>query len=80
MLGEAAKRYLGWHTVRFGDVARDVDEAARDARSCDLERFVGLEHIDRESPGIKRWGLIADWTSLTCKFVAGGVRCSSSTR
>jgi hypothetical protein len=52
-----------WRTVRFGNVVRNVDEAERNAQSCDLERFVGLEHIDPESLRIKRWGLLADGTS-----------------
>ena len=63
----------GWRTVRFGDVVRNVDEAVRDALTCDLERFVGLEHIDPESLRIKRWGLIADGTSFTRKLTAGQV-------
>ncbi len=62
-----------WRTVRFGDVVRNVDEAVRDALACDLERFVGLEHIDPESLRIKRWGQIADGTSFTRKFTAGQV-------
>lgn len=52
-----------WRTVRFGDVVRNADEAVRDPLTCDLERFVGLEHIDPESLRIKRWGQIADGTS-----------------
>jgi len=63
----------GWCTLRFGDVVRNVDEAVRDLLTCDLERFVGLEHIDPESLRIKRWGLIADGTSFTRKFTAGQV-------
>lgn len=63
----------GWRTVRFGDVVRNVDEAVRDPQTCDLERFVGLEHIDPESLSIKRWGLIADGTSFTRRFTAGQV-------
>jgi type I restriction enzyme, S subunit len=60
-----------WHTVRFGDVVRNVDEAVRDPQTCELERFVGLEHIDPESLRIKRWGQIAEGTSFTRKFTAG---------
>ena len=63
----------GWRIVRFGDVVRNVDEAVRDPLSYDLERFVGLEHIDPESLRIKRWGLIAEGTSFTRKFSAGQV-------
>lgn len=64
---------VNWHTVRFGDVVRNVDQAVRDPLTCDLERFVGLEHIDPESLRIKRWGLIADGTSFTRKFTAAQV-------
>jgi len=60
-------------TVRFGDVVRNVDEAVRDPQTSDLERFVGLEHIDPESLRIKRWGLISDGTSFTRRFTAGQV-------
>lgn len=66
-------RAPGWRTVRFADVVRNVDEAVRDSQTSDLERFVGLEHIDPESLRIKRWGLIADGTSFTRKFTAGQV-------
>lgn len=71
-ISESPRRF-GWHTVCFGDVVRNVDEAVRDPLTCDLERFVGLEHIDPESLRIKRWGLIADGTSFTRKFTAGQV-------
>ena len=64
---------LDWRTVGFGDVVRNVDETVRDPLTCDLERIVGLEHIDPESLRIKRWGLIADGTSFARKFVAGGI-------
>lgn len=72
-MNEGRPPSTAWRTVRFGDVVRNVDEAVRDPLACDLERFVGLEHIDPESLRIKRWGLIADGTSFTRKFTAGQV-------
>jgi len=62
-----------WRTVKFGDVVRNVDVAERNPRETGLERYVGLEHLDPESLHIKRWGLIADGTSFTRKFVRGQV-------
>lgn len=63
----------GWRIVRFGDVVRNVDVAERKPLENGLERFVGLEHLDPESLHIKRWGLIAEGTSFTRKFVRGQV-------
>lgn len=63
----------GWRVVRFGDVVRNVDVAERKPLEKGLERFVGLEHLDPESLHIKRWGLIAEGTSFTRKFVRGQV-------
>lgn len=64
---------ISWPIVPFGDVVRNVDEAVRNPSDSELERFVGLEHMDPESLSIKRWGLIADGTSFTRKFTAGQV-------
>ncbi len=63
----------GWRVVRFGDVVRNVDVSERQPLEKGLERFVGLEHLDPESLHIKRWGLIAEGTSFTRKFVHGQV-------
>ena len=61
----------GWRTVRFGDVVRNVDEAVRDAQTCDLERFVGWSTSTRvaahQAMGPDRRGR----TELHAKFTAG---------
>jgi type I restriction enzyme S subunit len=62
-----------WPKVRFGDVVRNVDESVRDPQTCELERYVGLEHIDPESLHIQRWGLIAEGTTFTRRFRKGQV-------
>ncbi len=41
-----AKHSNVWPVVRFGDVARNVNDNVRDPLSSDLERYVGLEHLD----------------------------------
>ncbi len=63
----------GWRMVRFGDVVRNVDLYVSNPLEADLERYVGLDHLDPESLHIKRWGLIADGTSFTRKFIEGQV-------
>jgi type I restriction enzyme S subunit len=64
---------VGWRTVRFGDVVRNVDTSVRNPLEQGIERFIGLEHLDPESLHIKRWGRVADGTSFTRKFASGQV-------
>lgn len=63
----------GWQMAKFGDLVRNVREAEHDPLVAGLERYVGLEHIEPENLHIKRWGLIAEGTSFTRKFVKGQV-------
>jgi type I restriction enzyme S subunit len=43
----------------------------RDPEANDIERIVGLEHIDPENLHVRRWNSVADGTSFTRKFVPG---------
>lgn len=63
----------GWRTVRFGDFVRNLDVYVSNPIEAGLERYIGLDHLDPESLHIKRWGLIADGTSFTRKFIKGQV-------
>ena len=63
----------GWRRVRFGDVVRNVNENVRNPLDSELERFVGLDHIDPESLHIRRWGLIEEGITFTRKFAKGQV-------
>lgn len=64
----------GWHTVRFGDVVRDVNESERNPLDAGLERYVGLEHIEPENLHLKQWGMLADSeTSFRKRFRKGQV-------
>jgi type I restriction enzyme S subunit len=63
----------GWHTVRFGDVVRNVRDAEQDPLDAGIERYVGLEHVEPENLHIKSWGLVADGTTFTRKFKTGQV-------
>ena len=62
-----------WRTVRFGDVVSNVDAYEREPLQHGIDRYVGLEHLDPESLHIARWGLVAEGTSFSRKFVRGQV-------
>jgi type I restriction enzyme, S subunit len=63
-----------WQTVRFGDVVREVRDTENNPLEKDIERYVGLEHLDSDSLVIKRWGLLAeDNVTFKRKFTAGQV-------
>jgi hypothetical protein len=37
----------GWKRVRFGDVVENVNETEPELESAGIERFIGLEHLQR---------------------------------
>lgn len=61
----------GWKIVKFGEVVKNANLVERNPEANDIERIVGLEHIDPESLHIRRWNSVADGTSFTRKFVPG---------
>lgn len=61
----------GWEMVKFGDVVKNANLVERDPEANNIERVVGLEHIDPENLHIRRWNSVADGTSFTRKFVPG---------
>lgn len=61
----------GWKMVKFGEVVKNTNLVERDPEANDIERIVGLEHIDPENLHIRRWNSVADGTSFTRKFVPG---------
>jgi hypothetical protein len=61
----------GWKMVKFGEVVKNANLVERDPETNDIERIVGLEHIDPENLHIRRWNSVADGTSFTRKFVPG---------
>ena len=64
----------GWRIVKFGDVAKEVKASTKDPLSEDIERYIGLEHIDPESLRLARWGSIEkDNPTFTKKFSAGDI-------
>jgi len=61
----------GWKMVNFGEVVKNANLVERDPEANDIERIVGLEHIDPENLHIRRWNSVADGTSFTRKFIPG---------
>jgi type I restriction enzyme, S subunit len=63
-----------WHTVRFGDVAREVKDTEQDPLAKGITRYVGLADLDPDSIQLKRWSEIADGqTTFTRLFRKGQV-------
>lgn len=60
-----------WPTVKFGDVVKNANLTEKDPVGAEIERIVGLEHIDPENLHITRWNTPEDGTSFTRKFVPG---------
>jgi hypothetical protein len=50
---------VGWGTVTFGDVVRQVKDRV-DPEISGLERYVAGEHMDTDDLRIRRWGTIGD--------------------
>jgi type I restriction enzyme S subunit len=62
-----------WPEVRFADVAENVARTASDPDAAGLDRYVGLEHLDRRDLRVRRWGDVSDGTTFTRHFCAGEV-------
>ncbi len=63
----------GWTRVRFGDVVENVNETVRDPAAADVERYIGLEHLEPGSLHIRSWGNAADGTTFTRRCRPGQV-------
>ena len=61
-----------WRTFRFDQLAQKVSETV-DPKTTDLEIYVGLEHLDRESIHLKRKGVPSDVSGGKLKCYPGDV-------
>jgi len=52
-----------WSRVRFSDVVQNINETC-DPAEADLDRFIGLEHLEPGSLHIRAWGNVADGTTF----------------
>jgi type I restriction enzyme S subunit len=62
-----------WTSVKFGDVAFEPKENAKDIYNEGIEHVVGLEHIDSENIHLTRSGKLEETTTFSKKFRKGDV-------
>jgi type I restriction enzyme S subunit len=62
-----------WTPVNFGDVVSEVRNTVKNDEKENIERYVGLEHIDPENIHISKWGFVKDGTTFTRKFEKGQI-------
>ena len=63
----------GWTLVAFGDVVRRSTERSSNPEAAGVDRYVGLEHLDRGELAIRRWGDGGGGTTFTSIFRPGQV-------
>lgn len=63
----------GWRKVKFGDVVQLSKARCADPLAEDVERYVGLEHLEPGDLRIRRWGNVADGVTFTSLFKPGQV-------
>ena len=57
-----------WESVLFGDVVSEVRNTVKKGEKENIDRYIGLEHIDPENIHISKWGFVKDGTTFTRKF------------
>jgi len=62
-----------WQPVKFGDVVKEIRESVKDPASQDIDRIVGLEHIEPENIHLENWDSIVNGTTFTRRFRKGQV-------
>ncbi len=63
----------GWKTRRFDEMAVIVNDRIDDPSKANLERYVGLEHLDSDSLKIRRWGSPSDVEATKLLFRSGDI-------
>lgn len=63
----------GWTRVRFDEIAKQVNDRVDNPAEADVERYVGLEHLDPDSLRIRRWGEPTDVESTKLRFQPGDI-------
>jgi len=69
----AEKLKTGWRTWRFDQMAVTVNDRIENPAEADVERYVGLEHLDSDSLTIRRWGSPSDVEATKLRFRAGDI-------
>jgi restriction endonuclease S subunit len=64
---------IEWIEVNLEDICINQTKKAKDLVAENIERYVGLEHIEPENLLINSWGLVKDGTTFTKLFYPGQV-------
>lgn len=67
------KLKTAWRTWRFDQMAVMVNDRIDNPAEADVERYVGLEHLDSDSLTIRRWGSPSDVEATKLRFRAGDI-------
>ena len=70
---ELLKNKNKWPRVRFGDVVQNLNETSRNLADTEIERFIGLEHLEPGSLQVRKWGNVSDGTTFTRRCRPGHV-------
>ncbi|MED4051547.1 restriction endonuclease subunit S [Priestia megaterium] len=62
-----------WVEVNLKDICVNKSNTCKDLESANIERYVGLEHLEPEDLRISSWGLVKDGTTFTKIFSSGQV-------
>jgi type I restriction enzyme S subunit len=62
-----------WTSVKFGEIAEEPKENAKDLKAEGIEHVVGLEHIETEDIHLQRSATLEESTTFTKKFAVGDV-------
>lgn len=63
----------GWTSVRFDQIATQINDRVDNPAEAGVERYVGLEHLDPDSLRIRRWGEPTDVGSTKLRFQPGDI-------
>ncbi|TKB49936.1 restriction endonuclease subunit S [Ferrimonas sediminicola] len=63
----------GWGGGHFGELTDNIRDSAKPDTIADDEHYVGLEHVDRKSLSLARWGYGRDVDSNKSQFQKGDV-------
>ena len=62
----------GWQTYRFDEIASKISQGV-DPKTTDIEQYIGLEHLDKESLHIRRVGSKSEVKGQKLKCFPGDV-------
>lgn len=63
----------GWQMRRFEEMAVIVNDRIDDPSKANVDRYVGLEHLDSDSLTIRRWGSPDDVEATKLRFRTGDI-------